>query len=100
MYEADVESGCPLSDAPRRESHPALPQPAYGGREVVHPQADVVQGRLVYARAASRVDRHHEVHLHARGAVTDGGDVLVDVLALAAEVAVDLEAEEVDPQDA
>src|SRR3569623_1810152 len=94
MDEADVVTRGALADAARREAHALLAQPLHRGREIVDPQADVVEARLVDLRALRHVDRFHQIDLDAG----DREDVLVDVLALAAELALLLDAEQVDPQ--
>src|SRR5262245_48267164 len=83
-----------LSNASRREAHAALAQPGDGGGEIIHPQADVVERRLVHARARLRIDGLHEIDLDIAAAQ----DVFVDVLALAAEGADLLEAQQIDPE--
>src|SRR5262245_11208653 len=96
--EADVVAGGPLPDPPRREAHALAPEPVDGGREVVDPEAHVVQRRLVDARLPLWIDRLHQVDLDREGAPAGARDVLVDVLGLAAEGPARGEAEEVDPE--
>src|SRR5262245_15605827 len=96
--EADVVAGAPLADPPRREAHALSLEPVDGGREVVDPEAHVVQRRLVDARLPFRIDRLHQVDLDREGAPAGGRDVLVHVLRLAAEGPARREAKEVDPE--
>src|SRR5213078_4098643 len=94
--EADVVAGGAAPDAAGCEPHVLLGEPGDGGGEVVDPEADVVERRLVDLGLAVGVDRLHEVDLDA----AEGDDVLVDVLALAAERAGDGGAEQIDPEPA
>src|SRR5262249_49822577 len=96
--EADVVAPGALPEATRRHGPAAGPGPAHRRREVVDPEADVVERRLVDARPASRVERLHEIDLHRERTQTGRGDVLVDVLALAPEVALRREPQQIDPQ--
>src|SRR5687768_15520450 len=94
MNEADVVTSGAFADAARRELH-ALPfEPRHRGGEIVDPQADVVETRLVHLRLLLGIDRLHQIDLDA----TDLEDVLVDVLALAAKRAGLRDAEQIDPQ--
>jgi hypothetical protein len=69
-----------------------------GRREVVDPEADVVERGLVYFRAALWIDGLHQVDLDAGGPGADLEDVLVDVLALAAVGPDGGEAQEIPPE--
>jgi hypothetical protein len=54
----------------------------------------------VHLRLAVRVDRLHQVDLDPVRARAGHGDVLVHVLALAAELALERESQEIDPEPA
>jgi hypothetical protein len=73
-------------------------QPAHGGRQIVHPQPDVVERRGVHRGFLLGIQRLHEVDLHRRPALTQGQDVLVDVLTFALKGAGRRDAEQIDPQ--
>ena len=91
----------PRSAAPnttRGKADPFRGEPLDRRREVVDPEADVVERGLVDAWTARGIDRLHEVDLDAREAEADAGDVFVDVLALASVVALGMEPEQVDPE--
>src|SRR6188474_3138836 len=92
--EADVVTGRAAPDAAGGEADALGREPGDGGGEVIDPEAEVVEARLVDLGRHAGVDRLHEVDLDAG----DGEDVLVDVLALAAEAAGDGQAEELDPE--
>src|SRR6476646_1246778 len=94
MDEADVVARGALAAAARRELDAMCGQPLDRSGEVIDPQADVVEARLVDARLGVRIDRLHEIDLDAG----DLEDVLVDVLALAAKRALEWHAEQIDPQ--
>mmetsp|Transcript_6792 Transcript_6792/g.28657 ORF Transcript_6792/g.28657 Transcript_6792/m.28657 type:complete len:240 (+) Transcript_6792:209-928(+) len=96
--EADVMPRSAAADAPGRKTQALRLQPLHRGRQVVHPQADVVQWRRMHGRLLLRVQRLHQVHLHRVGALPQRADVLVDVLALALEGAGDRHAQQVHPQ--
>src|SRR3990172_11374331 len=100
MDEADVVSGGALADASRREGDALAAQPLDGRREIVDPESDVIERRLVHPGPALGIDRLHEVHLDGEGPASGEGDVLVHVLRLAAKAAARREAEQVDPQPA
>src|SRR5260221_13671545 len=80
MNEADVVPCRTFPDPARRHLQSLRLEPRHCGGEIVDPQADVVEPRLVHLRRLRRVDRLHEIDLDAR----EVEDVLVDVLALAA----------------
>src|SRR6185369_8691299 len=71
-------------------------EPGDGGGEIVDPQADVVERRLVDPGLALRIDRLHQVDLDTG----DREDVLVDILALAAKRTGHWHAEQIDPEPA
>src|SRR5690606_38057813 len=87
-----------LPDAARCEAHALRFEPRICGGQVVHPEAHVVERRDVHAGAALRIERLHQVDLDRVRAGAALGDVLVDVLALAAVAAAGREAEEIDPE--
>src|SRR5690606_29810759 len=71
-----------------------LRQPRDGGRQIIDPQADVVERGLVDLGLGVGVDRLHQVELDR----TELQDVLVDVLPLAAVAAEHRHAQQLDPQ--
>src|SRR5580698_9298288 len=56
MDEAHVESPGPLADTAGREAHALRAQPLDCGREVVHPEADVVERGIVHGGTLAGVD--------------------------------------------
>src|SRR5262245_35417697 len=98
--EADVEAGRTLPNATGREPNSLTTEPLDCGSEVVDPESDVVQRGVIHARPTVGIDRLHEVHLDRERSCAGGGDVLVDVLALAPEGPAWRETEEVDPEAA
>jgi hypothetical protein len=100
MDEADVVAGRALADPAGREAHALRLEPRHGRGEVVDPEPDVVQRGVVDLRLAVRIDRLHQVDLDPVRARARHRDVLVDVLALAAELALEREAEQLDPEPA
>ena len=58
----------------------------------------MVERRLVHTRLLLRVEGLHEIDLDLERTAPEHRDVLVDVLLLAAEVAADLETEDVYPE--
>lgn len=73
-------------------------QPRDGGREIVHPEADVVERRLVHARRSLRIDGFHEVDFDGAIALAELENVFADVFPRAFEGATDRHAEEIDPK--
>src|SRR5690606_19639767 len=65
MDEADVVAGRALADATRREADPGGGERLDRGRKVVHPEADVVERRLIDPGFSVRIERLHQVDLHA-----------------------------------
>ena len=100
MDEADVVTRGALADPARREAHALALEPRDRRGEVVHPEPDVVQRGVVHLRLAVRVDRLHQVDLDPVRARAGHRDVLVHVLALAAELALERESQEIDPEPA
>jgi electron transport complex protein RnfB len=98
MQEADVEAGRALPDAARCEAHALPRQPLDGGRQIVDPQADVIERRRVDGGLGIGVERLHEIDLDLEWTPADDADVLVDVFAFALEGARHLQTEHVDPQ--
>src|SRR5687768_1446950 len=96
MNEAHVVAGRTLANATRGELEPLARQPLDGGLQVIDPEPDVIEPRLVHLGLRLRIDRLHQIDLDAR----DRQDVLVDILALAAIAAGRRHAEEIDPQRA
>jgi hypothetical protein len=86
------------TNAPRREADAATLEPFHRGGEVVDPQADVIERRLVDPGALLGIDGLHQVHLDSQRAPARHRDVLVHVLGLAAEAALLVEAEQIEPQ--
>jgi len=96
MNEANVVTGGAFANAARREPHALLGQPCDRRGEIIDPQAEMVEARLVNLRRLVGVDRFHQIDLDAR----ERQDVLVDILALAAKRAARRHAEQIDPQRA
>ncbi|MBS1105285.1 MAG: hypothetical protein H6Q91_787, partial [Deltaproteobacteria bacterium] len=82
----------------RREAHTGLTEPGDRGRQIVHPQPDMVQRGIVHPRPTLGIDRLHQVHFDRERTGARGRDVLVDVLSLASEGSARREPEEVDPE--
>ena len=87
-----------LADAARREAHPVGRHPLDRRRQIVDPEPDMVERRGVHGGLLVGVQRLHQVDLDRMRPVAHGADVLVDVLALADEVALDRQPEDVDPE--
>jgi Na+-translocating ferredoxin:NAD+ oxidoreductase subunit B len=84
VQKGDVEAGRALADAAGRKAHALGREPFHRHRQVVDPQADVVERRGVDRRLFLGVHGLHQVDLDLEGAAADGADVFVHVLALAA----------------
>ena len=69
-----------------------------GAREIVHPEANVIERGLGHARALRRIDRLHQVDLDGERSGADAQDVFVDVLARRAVASDALEAQQVHPE--
>ena len=100
MNEADVVAGGALANATGREPHPLLLEPGDRRGQVVHPEADVVQRRVVDLGPLVRLDRLQQIHLHLAGYGAGYRDVLVHVLRLAEKGSSELETEGVHPEAA
>jgi hypothetical protein len=87
MDEADVEAGGALADAAWGKAHPLGRQPFHGLRQVVYPQANVVERRGVHGRLLVRIERLHQVDFDLERSAAHGANVLVDIFPLADEVA-------------
>ena len=98
VHEADVEAAGALADAARREAHAFGREPLDALREVVDPEADVVELRLVHLRLLFRVDRLHDVDFHSGRALAHAENVLIDVFALALEGLDGLKAHDAAPE--
>jgi serine protease Do len=96
--ETDVEAGGAFADAARSKPHTFALEPLHGRGEIVDPQPDVIERRVLDLRLLLGVERLHQVDLDLERAGAHRRDVFVDVLALALEVARDREPERVDPQ--
>ena len=96
----DVVSGGAFANPPWREAHAALLQPGDGASKVIDPQSNVVERGLVNTGTRLHVDGDHQVQLDPGQTGAEHGDIFVDVLALAAVVALDFNAEQLDPQPA
>jgi hypothetical protein len=100
VHEADVKPRRTLSDATGCKANPLHGQPFDSLGQVVNPQADMVQRRGVNRRFFLDVERLHQIDLDLEGAVADGADVFINVLALADEITGDLQPQHVNPQRA
>jgi hypothetical protein len=96
--ETDIVTGGAFADASGGKAQALFSEPGVGGREIVNPQADVIQGRASDVDSALGIEGLHQVDFHAGGAAAEDGNVLVDILFFRAVVAFDLEAEEVQPE--
>ena len=83
-----------FADAAGCEPYTLRTEPCDRGDEIIDPQPDVVEARLVNLGRLRGIDRLHQIDLDAG----ELEDVLVDVLAIAAKRVGDRDAEQIDPQ--
>src|SRR5262249_20189874 len=100
MNKGDIVTRGTPAYASRSEPHTLRAQPPNRGGQVVDPQADVIERGLVNGRARVRIQWLHQVDLAAGVATADHRDVFVNVLALAAMAALELQSKQVDPEAA
>src|SRR5438094_6521694 len=100
MDEADVVARSASPDTAWREAHALRGQPLHGALEIVDPETDMVEWRILNRRLLVRVQRLHQIHLAFEGTAADESDILIDVLAFASIVAGDRQPERIDPQPA
>ncbi len=98
MDEADLVSAAAHANSAGGEAHALSGEPLHRDLQIVYPQADVVERGLVHRGLLARIERLHQVDLHAQRPCAERGDVFVDVLALAAKGVDDLQAEQIDPE--
>jgi hypothetical protein len=98
MNKADVMARGALANAAGREADTVGTQPFHRFRQVVNPQTHVVQRRCMNRGLLVRIERLHQIDLDLEGAFSHHADVFIDVLALAHEVAGEVEAQLVDPK--
>jgi len=97
---ADVMPGCTLADTTGGKTYTLFPKPFNSGWQIVHPQANVIQRRSLYAWFSIRINGLHQVNLNLPRPGTQAQDVLIDILGLAAVATQRLEPEHVHPQPA
>src|SRR5262245_51398372 len=98
MDEAHVVTGGAAADPAGGEMDAARREPFDRSREVVHPEAHVIERRLGDARSSIGIERLHEVDFDRERARAGAEDVLVDIFARHAMTADAFETEEVDPE--
>src|SRR5512140_1897729 len=96
MDEADVVTGGTTANAARREPHALPGQPLDRGAQVIDPQAEMVEPRLVHLGRLRRIDRLHQIDLDAG----QSEDVFIHVFLFAAEGPGRRDPEQIDPQPA
>ena len=100
MDEADVVAGRALANSTRGEAHALGGEPIDRRLQIVDPEPDVIERRIVHLGALLGIDRLHEVDLDLERSRAGRGDVLVDVFRFAAKVSGHGEPERVDPEPA
>lgn len=98
MHETYIVSGCAWPDSTGCKAKTLLAEPGIGRLEVVDPEAYVVQGRRIDARAFFGIDRAHQIDLDRAVAPAQCEDVLVYVFGLAAIMSGFGDAEQIAPQ--
>ena len=98
VYEHDVVAGGTGTNTARSEPHTALRQPLDRSLEVIDPQSEMVESRIVDPGTRRRVEGLHEIDLDCVRSRTEAKDVLLHILRLARVVAHLLDTEGVDPQ--
>ena len=98
MQEGDVIAGSTFSDTPRSEAHTLRRQPFHGGWQVIDPETDMVERRLVHCGLFRWIERLHQIDFHLEWTAAHRGDVFVHVFTLADEVAGYSKAEHLDPE--
>ena len=93
MNEAHVVTGRALADPPGGEAHALGFKPADGSGEVVHPETEMVERRLVHPRPRLWIHRLHEIDLDLVRGDAQAQDGLIDVLGRAGVLAARLHAE-------
>ena len=88
----------PLRIPPGAKRTPCAVSHSTARGQVVDPEPHVIERRIVHGGLPRGIDGLHEVDLAARQPLAGDSDVLVDVLALAAELPFDGEPEAVDPE--
>ena len=98
VNEADVVASSAFADAAGSKTHAPRHKPAYGAWQIIDPQTNVIERRAVHRGLFRRVQRLHQIDFDFEYTRSHGADVFVDILALANELASDLQSEHIDPQ--
>lgn len=80
MDEGHIVTSSTLTNTARGETHALLLEVLHAGRQVIHPQTNVVQWGHVHLGALSGIVRLHDVDLHGHGSLSAAQNILLHVL--------------------